>query len=123
MEGIGHHIGSISEQAQKLRRARIQDLPGLGVYPSADAAELHHRQSRLRRQTLHIGRQGAGSADAVAENVPAGGIVRRVVRHGSPLLRCQQQRGVQHFRRLSAGRVRDNGAALPLPGGKMGKAL
>ncbi len=50
VEGIGHHIAGISEQTQKLRRAGIQDLPGLGMNLRPDAAQLHHRQPRLRRR-------------------------------------------------------------------------
>ena len=121
VEGIRTDIAGVLEQAQELRGARVQHAGGLGVDLLPDAAQLDHRQARLLRQTLDIGRQGAGLADAVAEDI-ATGAVRRY-RHGGPLLRRQQQRGVQHHRDVLPRDLLHDLAALPLPDGDMGKTL
>ena len=123
VEGIGDHIIRVPEQVQELRRTGVQDLPGLGVDLLPDAAQLHHRQSRLPAEPVDVGRQRPGTADAVAENIPPGGIVCRMVGHGGPLLRRQQQRGVQHHRHVPSGHVPDDLPALGLPDGDMGKAV
>ena len=123
VEGVGDYISGVPEQVQELRRTGVQNLPGLGVDLLPDAAQLHHRQARLPAEPVDIGRQRPGAADAVAEDIPAGGIVCRMVGHGGPLLRRQQQRGVQHHRHVPARRVPDDLPALGLPDGDVGKAV
>ena len=128
MEGVGAHGGSVGEQAQKFRRARVQDAPGLGVDLLPDAAQLHHRQSRLRRQSPDVGLQSAGAADAVTQQVSAPGRgplsgEGLVGGHGPPLVRRQQQRGVQDHLRLPAGQVPDDPPALLFPDGQVGEAV
>ena len=123
VEGIGHHIAGVSEQIQKLCRAGVQNLPGFGMNFLPDAAQLYHRQASLLMQLRDIGRQRAGAADAVTQDIPAGGIVRRVVGHGGPLVRSEQQGGIQHHRHIPAGRLADNLTALRFPDGKVGEAV
>ena len=123
MEGIGDNMSGILEQAQKFRRTGIHDLLRLGMDLLADAAKLHHRQSRLLMESFQIGRQRAGTADAVAEDVATLGVIGRVIGHGVPLVRRQQQGGVQHHRGVLPGDVPDDGAPLSLPGGEVGKAV
>ena len=89
----------------------------------ADAAKLHHRQSRLLMEPFQIGYQRTGAADAVAENVAALGIIGRVIGHGGPLVRRQQQGGVQHHRGVLPGDIPDDGAPLSLSCGEVGKAV
>lgn len=122
MEGVGTDVGGALKQAQKLRRARVGNHPGLGVELPPGAAELNHRQFRLLRQAADIGLQGPGPGNAVAEDIllfPE----RRVRRQGGPLRRRQQQRGVQNHRRLPAGGLPDDLPAGDLPDGEVGKAL
>ena len=123
MEGIGDNIGGILEQAQKFRRTGIHDLLRLGIDLLADTTKLHHRQSRLLMEPFQIGRQRAGTADAVAEDVAALEVIGRVIGHGVPLVRRQQQGGVQHHRGVLPGDIPDDGAPLSLPGGEVGKAI
>ena len=121
VEGIRTDIAGVLEQAQEFRGARVQHAGGLGVDLLPDAAQLDHRQARLLRQTLDIGRQGARLTDAVAENIAAGAVQRR--RHGGPLLRRQQQRGVQHHGDVLPRDLLHDLAALPLPDGDVGETL
>ena len=74
-------------------------------------------------EPFQIGRQRAGTADAVAEDVAALGVIGRVIGHGVPLVRRQQQGGVQHHRGVLPGDIPDDGAPLSLPGGEVGKAV
>ena len=127
VEGIGADVAGVLEQGQELRRARVQDAPGLGVDLPADAAQLDHRQARPLRQLADVGLQGAGLADAVAEYIPLGGIFfcagipLRGICHGSPLVRVQQQGGVQHHGEVLPGDLPQDLPPLGLPCGHMGE--
>ena len=46
-----------------------------------------------------------------------------MIGHGVPLVRRQQQGGVQHHRGVLPGDIPDDGAPLSLPGGEVGKAI
>ena len=119
MEGVRADVGGVFEEAQELRRARVEDHLGLGVDPPPGAAELDHRQAGLPGQALDIGLQGSRGADAVAEDIapPNGGLRRQ----GGPVLRRQQQGGVQDHGDLPPGDFPDDLPALALPDGDVGE--